>query len=551
MPPPSPLEFAFLYRRIDDQPLTLDNYQPLVALYEDEHQRKVVRKPSQKGLSEWAITIACFVLAFGARYYGLKHKAGLNVGYVFSTKEAVTFFSKERFSGLRAETAFLANLFTHYDAVTFKQAGKSYLYVAGGQSVAGMKSFAADLLILDEYEEIAKSIVSLAQKRLNNSALAHEIKLSTPGLPGVGIDAEYLASDQKVWEVLCPACGEYNELDFFRDVRADGEVRQVWETWDKERLWKARMHVACPNCKVPVDTFGPGRWTKRRPEVESVSGYYVPPLSVGKVDLNRLAVTSISADPSELTEFYRSDLGLPYSPKGSRVTESMLKMLSAELPQSRLPAARWRDVTMGVDVGAKYNYRISASGPDSKRYVIAMGVVSSWAELDRLMSDYGVRRCVIDALPELNGCKDWALRHKGKVFRAFYPSTDALKTRMFRLAGEHKEERAREADANEADKQEAYTVQINRTMAMDAVFSIVSKQEEHWPAAIHNDPEVEKQMCAPVRVLVKDKDGQEHARWEHTTPDHYFHACVYDLVAFKSLPRSNFVGVLPYTGGEA
>jgi hypothetical protein len=531
------LDWSYLYRRIDDKQFSLEDYKPLEAIYRDEHPRQVIRKPGQKGLSVLAISKACHVLDVGARYFGLD-KAGLNVGYVFSTKDALSYFSRERFSELRAETPHLANLFTHYDSVTFKQAGKSYLYFAGGRSVSGVKSFAADLLVLDEYEEISKKIVSLTRIRLNNSELQHELLLSTPKLPNVGIDAAYQESDQKVWEVLCSRCGEHNELDFFRDVRAGGEARDVWETWDKERLWEAEMHVACPNCKEPIDSKGPGRWTARRPEIKSVSGYYAPPLSLGKVDLNRLAVKSISTEPEELDEFYRSDLGLPYSQKDSMVTETMLRMLSAELDQGRLPAFKWRNVTMGVDVGAKYNYRVSATGPDSKRYVVAMGVVGSWAELDRLMEVHHVRRCVVDALPELNGCKDWTLKHRGKVFRAFYPhGVEALRTKMFQVPSEAKEEKAKRSKANEADKQDAYTIIINRTMAMDTVYNLIASGGERWPASIHNDADVKRQMCAPVRVLVKDDYGQEHARWDHTTPDHYFHSCVYDVVAFRSMPK--------------
>jgi hypothetical protein len=529
-PPLSPLDWALLYRRIDNKPLSLERYQPLQDIFNDRHPFKVIRKPAQKGASELAVTLACHMLDVGAKYHNLD-KAGLNVGYVFSTDKALSFFSKERFSGLRRESPKLANLFTQYDAVQFKQAGDSYLYFAGGKSIASMKSFAADFLILDEYDEIDQNIVSLAEVRLNNSELGHELRLSTPTLPNVGIDALYQSSDQQVWEVMCGGCKEWNELDFFRDVRADGESWETWQSWEPERLREAQMHVACPSCKAEINTFGPGRWKALRPEVNGIRGYALPPLSCGVVKLNRLAVKAVSTDPTQITEFYRSDLGMPYTPKGSRITDTMMRLLSVELENGRLPAYSWHNVTMGVDVGAKYNYRISATGPDGKRYVIAMGVAGSYAELDQLMANYKVRRVVIDANPELNPCAEWALRHLGKVFRAYYPTSNALKTRMFRLPGEEPEE------ADVSDKQEAYTVNINRTMAMDAVYNAIATGTERWPAAIHNHAEISKQMQAPVRVLVKDKDGQEYARWEHTTPDDYYHASVYDLIAYLTLPK--------------
>lgn len=528
-----------MYRRIDNKTFSLVRYKPLEQIYKDTHPYICIRKPAQKGLSEYAVTRACHKLDVGANYYGLD-KAGLNVGYVFSTKDALSSFSKERFSGLRMESDRLASLFTVYDAVGFKQAGESYLYFAGGKSVQAMKSFAADDLILDEFDEIPPNIVALAEVRLNESDLGHQLRLSTPTFPGKGIDAEYLQSDQNVWEVLCCHCGGWNELDFFRDVRADGEHYEEWKEWDAETLHEAAMAVACPTCGEAIDTHGEGRWTPRAPDRKRIRGYAVPALSCGKVNLNRMAVKAVSQEPETLQEFYRSDLGLPYEPKGARVTDSMLRQLSTGLPAGLLPAGGvWRNVTMGVDQGSpRFWYRISGVGPDNVRHVLAMGYVvgdrekNVWRKLDDLMEAFRVRNCVVDIGPEMNASAEWAERHKGKVLRASYPTTaKALTGRLFRLPAEEPD------DADLSEAQAANVVQVNRTMAMDAVYNILARAGERWPALTHNDPEVVSHMKAPVRVLVKNKDGIQEPRWVHTTPDDFYHTCVYDLIAQETLPK--------------
>ncbi len=537
--PPDALEWARMYRRIDNKPFSLARYKPLEQIYRDTHPYIAIRKPAQKGLSEYAVTRACHKLDVGANYYDLD-KAGLNVGYIFSTKDALSSFSKERFSGLRLESDKLASLFTVYDAVGFKQAGESYLYFAGGKSVQAMKSFAADDLILDEYDEIPPGIVALAEVRLNESDLAHQVRLSTPTFPGKGIDAEYQQSDQNVWEVCCGHCGDWNELDFFRDVRADGQHYEVWKELPEEVLHVASMDVACPTCREPIDTLGEGRWTPRAPERKRVRGYSVPALSCGKVNLNRMAVKAVSQDPEKLQEFFRSDLGLPYEPKGARVTDAMLKQLSTGLPNGLLPTGvRWRNVTMGVDQGSpRFWYRISGVGPDNVRHVLAMGYVvgdseqNVWQKLSDLMEVWHVRNCVVDIGPEMNASAEWAEKHKGKVLRASYPTTaKALTGRLFRLPAEEPD------DADKSEEQAANVVQVNRTMAMDAVFNRLAKADERWPALIHNDPEVVSHMKAPVRVLVTNKDGIVEPRWIHTTPDDYFHTSVYDLIAQQTLPK--------------
>ena len=130
-----------------------------------------------------------------------------------------------------------------------------------------------------------------------------------------------------------------------------------------------------------------------------------------------------------------------------------------------------------------------------------------------------MRKCIIDALPELHACEAWAAKHTGRVIRAFYPNSANLKGQLFQP---------------DADKIEG-VININRTMAMDLVYANIAGAKEVWPASIHNDPEVVAHMKAPVRVVTVDSHGQERASWEHTSPDHLYHASVYDAVAGEGL----------------
>lgn len=528
--PLNALDWALTYRRIDDRAFTLERHRPLEAIYADDHPDMVVIKPAQVGVSELAISKVCHALDVGAAWWRTG-KAGLNVGYLFPTKTALVDFSKERFSGLRVESDYLRSLFAgEYDAVDFKRAGEhSYLYLRGMESEEGLLSFPADVLVFDEYDRMSRKAIALAEKRLRASTVKRQLRISTPTLPGRGIHEAYLHSDQQVWHVHCPTCDSSHALDFWRDVRCDGAEWETWRWWPAERL---KDHVTttthCPQCKAAIDRCGPGQWMAMHPGITSVRGYQVPWYAFPVVDLNKLCAAAVSTDPSQTAEFYRSDLGLPYEPEGARVTESMLRQLSADLPSGRLPdGATWRKVTMGVDVGARLHYRISASGPDGGRYVLAMGAVRSFAELDALIARYKVRQTVIDAMPELHATRDWALTHKGKVLRAFYPaSLDGL---LFR-------KKAAEEDAHGNAIVGTETVQINRTMAMDELYAAIANGAESWPATIHNDPDVLAHLQAPVRVVVTAKDGQPVAAWTHTAPDHLFHASVYDRIALAALP---------------
>jgi hypothetical protein len=561
LPPPSQLEWAYLYRRFDNKPFSLEydpkrrrSFIPLIQIYNDPHPNIVVKKPSQKGLSTLAVTRSCHMLDVGAKYFDTD-KEGLNVGYLFSTSKALSSFSKQRFSNLIAESEHLRDLFTEYDSVFFKKAGPSSMHLAGGKSIPDMLSFDADLLVLDEFDRIQPNIVALAEARLANSDLEYKFTLSTPTYPNMGIDALYLESDQKVWEVECGSCKEWNELDFFRDARADGEGYEVWKKWDKEQVAAAKMYVACPSCQQPIDTFGPGRWTARHPENKIYSGYDVPALSCGKLNLNKLAVMAVSTDPEVIAELHRSFLGRAYTPKDSGITDEMLKQLSVEIPPGLMDTGPWRDTTMGVDGGARYYYRITSVGPDNVVYVRKMGFLvpepgrSINQQLAELMTTYRVRQAVVDGAYDPTAIKEFANAHKGRVRRAFYPNTD-FNGELFRLPAKE-EKKMHGVEVKEVDPQKVEDIiNVNRTMAMDAVFNQIAMAKERWPSPIHNDAEISAQMKAPIRVIVKNKEGKDLPKWVHSKPDDYFHACVYDHIARVTLPRSTYTGTLPWTGDD-
>lgn len=524
----NPLEWAYSRRRIEGKPFTLENHKPLRQCYEDNHPFQVFIKPAQVGVSEMAVCKTGHALEVGAQFWNTG-KEGLNVGYLFPTQAALIDFSRERISVLSEESDQLSATFGNakHNAVTFKQIGKSYLYLRGAWNKKALKAFAADIIILDEYDEMAPDAVALAEKRMRASNVRRQICISTPTIPGQGIHALYLQSDQKVWKIPCLTCGEWIELDFFRDVWANGkDDYSTWQDWTEEQVMAATWDTHCPNCKQAIDRFADGEWIAKYPHRQVISGYHIPALCFPVVSLPNIIMPLVSRNPTRIQEAYRSDLGLPYEPSGSRVTTTMLDLLSTDLEHGRLPRhAIWKRVTMGVDVGLRLHYRISAElERGGERYVIAMGHVDDWDDLSMLMREHKVRLCVIDANPETHKCKEWQKLHRSKVLRAFYPNG---------MAGNLWREKENEG-----------VIQINRTMAMDAVFAAVSGGDEHWPDSIINDPEVRAHMVAPMRTRNKDLHGAEVVSWIHTAPDHLYHACVYDFVANEALPKRKFGSIL-------
>src|SRR5207244_3306373 len=111
---------------------------------------------------------------------------------------------------------------------------------------------------------------------------------------------------------------------------------------------------------------------------------------------------------------------------------------------------------------------------DDRRYILRMGSVQSFEALSLLLQTYHVRRCVVDALPEIHACKAWADKHRGIVVRAYYPESADLRGQLFHPEPEKIDD----------------VVNINRTMAMDAVYANIATAKEVWPQQWHDDPEV-------------------------------------------------------------
>lgn len=514
--PATVYEYAKRYRMIDNRPFTLDRFKPLQALYEDDHPRIVIQKPAQRGVSEWAISLVCFALEYGAqKWVADGSKSGINVAIIFPAKADLNDFSKERLSDLKDETNHLASMFgtDGFDALGFKKVGDSFLYLRGGYSKAGLRSFPADLIIFDEYDELAPSAIALGRRRLNASLVKREIAISTPSIPGRGISAAYLASDQRVYQTQCKSCKSWNSYDFFRDVRADDEIYEEWQKWSPQHVAKAKIGLHCPVCKAlqsDVDRCEVGRWISLQPEITRIHGYMIPwwAFPVGPT-LEDLASSAVSGEGAEVEEFFHSDLGLAHGAGEGGITPEMLFQLSATLPNG-LPKGPWRDTTMGCDVGSRLHYRISSVGPDGGIYVRAMSSATSWDQIDDLMAHYQVRQAVIDGEPEIHSTQDFLARWPGRAYRSFYTtSPSALRGILFNI------------------KPNLPDVQVNRSMAMDLVLSIITGARENWPREFTTNPDIISQMTSSTRVKLTDEhSGEQRYDWVHVGADHSFHACV-------------------------
>ena len=178
----------------------------------------------------------------------------------------------------------------------------------------------------------------------------------------------------------------------------------------------------------------------------------------------------------------------------------------------------------GVDQGKDLHVVIGKKHPQKAGKIIHMGVYKDWDELDRLMKNFGVLRCVVDALPETRNARGFAERHKGKVFLNFY--------REF-FKGDYKWDEAN------------LTVVCNRTESLDASHQEILGGRIILPRESDIVKEFAVHLHNVAKKLEEDEEtGSKRYVYVKLGPDHFRHAQNYEAMARQNCPDLLFPELL-------
>jgi phage terminase large subunit GpA len=498
-----PLAWTLQYRRIGAAPFRLPP--PLIDLYRDRAPAIVVAKAAQVMISEWAVNLAFWCAETGAGGRG-------NVLYVFPAAQQLGDFVRARVDKAIADSPYLqlrlnpADGAGELDNVGLKRLGRGFLYFRGSSSEAGLLTVDADLVVFDEVDRLKPGTLSLADKRLGSSLLGWQRFISTPTYPEIGIDALWLKSDRRRYHLRCDACTTWQALEFPNNVIEDGTV-------------------ICSACRAPLDRLKAGEWVAERPSAD-MHGYNMTKLLSPRADIAALAKLGYrilrreETDPSAIQQFWNQDIGIAHAPEGGQLARADIEACIADYSLDQ-----WRPTgcTMGVDVGSRLHVRINAPSPTSagKSRAAFIGNVPGFDDLDRLMNQFDVSACVVDAAPEGHAARAFRDRFQGRVWLCHYPNT---------ANWPHKEPKVFNRDER--------TVAAHRTLTMDAAFARIRERRIEYPREVLSVPEFVEHMTAPVRVIEKDNAGNFVARYvESGRPDHLAHAENYALIAEAGRPQ--------------
>ena len=496
--PPAPLgEWACdLPIILDGKPFTFDRHEYLKDVYADSHPDQTYMKAAQLGLTSLAMLRAIY----GARYRNFK-----GILYLFPSRSDVIDFSKGRVSPLIEDNPnTLAEWVQDTDSAGLKQIWGAFMYLRGMRSKSGLKSIPIDFLIADEFDEAPPAALDVALERLSHSVFKEVLKLSNPSLPDYQVDKAFQETDQRYWLLKCSKCGEYTCLeDTFPDclIETNGSVIR-----------------ACQKCKGELNP-SIGEWIPKKPSVTDKRGYHFSQLFSHFVDPEDILHQFRTTD--NLTDFYNLKIGNAYVEAENRLTiQEVLSLCGDEGIASEDPGPCY----MGVDQGKDLHVVIGKKHPQKAGKIIHLGVYKDFEDLDRLMDNFNISRCVIDALPETRNARAFANRHKGKVYLNYYNQFQKGK-----YAWNEKE----------------YIVKCNRTESLDASHREIMESLIMLPRECEIVKEFAQHLHNVAKKLEEDEEtGSKRYVYVKLGADHFRHAFSYEVIARGFAAESLFSDIL-------
>lgn len=494
----------YFHRNTRGEVLSFADRPYMIELYRDRSKEMVIKKSVQCGVSEFLIVDMLD-----------NAENGLSTFYVLPTYSLRNTFVANRIDRLFNNVPYYNNQMSKAqgdaDSSSMKHYGKAALKFVGSNTPNEFKEFPADVLVIDEFDECDADNIAKAPDRIKASE--HRIKklVGNPTFEDFGIDAEFKLSDQKEWVVKCDECGNYQKLDFFKQVVS--EVNEnAYELRDKE--WKQNcgrdIFCFCIHCNKPFNRLSrDAHWERQNPS-SGISGYHFTRMMQSNTTIEELYSTfqKAQSNPSKMQAFFNSDLGEPYRASNVALSDYLLEQCVEQgylMPQSA------QECVAGVDVGSVLHVKISQV-VEGKRKAVFIGTVPRFEDVDNLIKQYGVICCVIDALPETHKAKELRDRHPSKVYLCTFHAKDGS-TKGISI------------------NQDEQSISVDRTQSMDDSHSDILLQNVILPedARTIDGGGFYEQMCAPKRVF--DQQGNRFVWREGSKADHFRLADNYEKLA--------------------
>jgi len=269
------------------------------------------------------------------------------------------------------------------------------LRAVAAKAPRNLRAHNARILIIDEADAMQAgaegSPIVLAERRTMSFPDRKIIIGSTPVFEETShVMRAFRASDQRVYEVPCPECGDFHEIRW-KDIRwPEGEPRKA--------AW------CCPSCgsvieeRYKIAMVDAGRWRATAPDVVGHAGFRLNALisPLANAAWGELAMEYLRAkdSPEELQVFTNTILGEAWSDAGEEISDQDLYAKSEDFSLEGLPQ-EVLCITAGVDVQRdRLEVALYGWGRNGTAYALGHRVIwglpaadETWRDLDELLAD--------------------------------------------------------------------------------------------------------------------------------------------------------------------
>ncbi len=482
----------------------------LRELYRDTAQEIATQKPSQIGVSTWAILTELH----DARYWGINQIHTLPTG-----ADVQKFVPSKTNEIIKQNPTLKAGLSgKEVDAVGQKQFGKAFLYYKGTHSEREALMLSSDRNIYDEMDKSDMSQISNYESRLEGAdSLRQKRYISTPTIPGYGVNAKFEISDQKYWRFKCGHCSKEQHM-----------------TWPENIDLHKKVYI-CKHCQKELTNkmVRNGKWKAKYPARE-ISGYQltqmIAPWITPAMMVDAFNDAEQGRNDMTMEYFFNHKLGLPYMESSTQVPKSLILQNLTNQEHTETESI------MGVDVQLHELYAILGSHEgiygilrirSDEEYIESGGKrgKGKWDRWGEIMDAYNVTHCVIDAGFTPNEVAKAAREYEGRVWMQWYKE-DPKRAKVIRWS-----------DKNFTDKQmtfeEEYQVLTDRNRAIDQLLQ-QAKMGSFKFFYKPTDPAVDmliKHTGSTYSQTVIDRVGTEKREWVSKGKDDLLHGWVNFMVA--------------------
>jgi hypothetical protein len=501
--------------RVDGRPFDTRGREFIIPVIRDTSDKIVIPKAAQMA----------FTVTFITRTLHWIKERGWHHLYLLPLKTGSKTFVQQRIDTIIDSNDILKNTFQSVDNVLHKQSTDGVaLYIRGTNISRELQEIPVDCEVWDERDRFVEDNLEDAMSRMDGSKIKKLTVLSTPTVPGHGVDAEdeWWASDQHRWQIPCPGCGRFQTFTWEENFKLGDNAQEC----GFECAFCHRAISDDERGAVNAD----GKWVADNLE-GNFRGYHINQFNSPTQTIEKIAEKWFKGqhDAKKLRSFFNNSLGLPYVAAGDQITPEILD--KCRVPGYSLGGIPDGAVFVGIDVGNYIHVRADTLNRHGQRQMWAMKIFNEWHELDNFLSQLTNFIAVCDAHPEKRAARDLSIKYHGKFWLGF--ELDRPQTQEI-------------AVWHPLKTKEAGKVVIDRTMAFDTVINQYMNGNVLLPPNARELGEYLQRrdyngfyshMIQMVRIEEEDTQGRIVARWKkNKNADHWHHADMFAQIASTRRP---------------